>query len=121
MILILYGRSTTANLDLCFNCQSATDDVLRSSNDELNTLATNISKFNELGRLKFEYSRIANKKLATHPERGHLKSTLVVKRGEGGARGWEGGGQRVLKKQTKTNSGRWGQAYLYVRSVKNIA
>ena len=83
-------------LDLCFNCQRATGDVLRSSNDELNTLATNILKFNELGRLKFEYSRIANKKLAIHPERGHLKSTLVVKRGEGGASGGEGG--RVLKK-----------------------
>ena len=79
-----------ANLDLCFNCQRASDDVLRSSNDELNILATNISKFNELGRLKFEYSRIANKKLATHPERSHLKSTLVVKRG--GRRGQRGGG-----------------------------
>ena len=89
-------------LDLCFNCQRATDDVLRSSNDELNTLATNILKFNELGRLKFEYSRIANKKLATHPERGHLKSTLVVKRGEEGA---SGGGGSLKSKQKRTVGG----------------
>ena len=34
--------------------------VLRSSNDRLNTLATNIPKFKELGRLKFDQSRIAN-------------------------------------------------------------
>ena len=94
-----------ANLDLCFNCQRASDDVLRSSNDELNILATNISKFNELGRLKFEYSRIANKKLATHPERGHLKSTLVVKRGEGGASGGEGGGSLKSKRKRTVGGG----------------
>ena len=94
-----------ANLDLCFNCQRATDDVLRPRNDELNTLATNISKFNELGRLKFEYSRIANKKLATHPERGHLKSTLVVKRGEGGASGREGEGGSLKSKRKRTVGG----------------
>ena len=34
--------------------------VPRSSNDGLSTLATNIPKFNELGCLKFDYSRIAN-------------------------------------------------------------
>ena len=48
------------NWDLCFICQRSTNEGLRSSNDGLNTLATNIPKFNKLGRLKFDYSRIAN-------------------------------------------------------------
>ena len=48
------------NSDLCFICQRSTNEGLRSSNDGLNTLATNIPKFNKLGRLKFDYSRIAN-------------------------------------------------------------
>ena len=29
-------------------------------------------------------------------------------------------GGRVLKKQTKTNRGRGGQAYLYIRSIKKL-
>ena len=49
------------NWDLCFTCQRSTNEGLRSSNDGLNTLATNILKFNEFGRLKIDYSRIANK------------------------------------------------------------
>ena len=48
------------NQDLCFIYQRSINEGLRSSNDGLNTLATNIPKFNELGRLKFDYSRIAN-------------------------------------------------------------
>ena len=48
------------NWDLCFICQRSTNEGLRSSNDGLNTLATNIRKFNKLGHLKFDYSRIAN-------------------------------------------------------------
>ena len=48
------------NWNLCFSCQRSSNEVLRSSNDGLNTLATNIPKFNELGRLKFDYSRTAN-------------------------------------------------------------
>ena len=48
------------NWSLCFICQKPTNEALRSSNDGLNKLATNIPKFNNLGRLKFEYSRIAN-------------------------------------------------------------
>ena len=48
------------NWDLCFICQRSTNEGLRSSNDGLNILATNIPKFNKLGRLKFDYSRIAN-------------------------------------------------------------
>ena len=49
-----------ANWDLCFICQRSINEDLRSSNDGLDTLATNIPKFNEFGRLKFDYSRIAN-------------------------------------------------------------
>ena len=49
------------NWDLCFICQRSTNEGLRSSNDGINTLATNIPKFNKLGHLKFDYSRIANK------------------------------------------------------------
>ena len=49
------------NWDLCFICQRSTNEGLRSSIDGLNTLATNILKFNEFGRLKIDYSRIANK------------------------------------------------------------
>ena len=49
------------NWNISFICQRSTDELLRSTNDELNTLATNILKFNELGLLKFDYSRIANK------------------------------------------------------------
>ena len=48
------------NWNLCFICQRGTNEFLWSSNDGLNTLATNIPKFNELGRLKFHYSRIVN-------------------------------------------------------------
>ena len=48
------------NWNLCFICQRSTNEVLRSSNYGLNTLATNIPKFNEFGRLKFDYSRIVN-------------------------------------------------------------
>ena len=48
------------NWNLCFICHGTINEVLRSSNDGLNLLATNIRKFNELGRLKFDYSRIAN-------------------------------------------------------------
>ena len=49
-----------ANWDLCLICQRGTNEGLRSSNDGLNTLATNIPKFNELESLKFDNSRIAN-------------------------------------------------------------
>ena len=55
--------------NLCFICQRSTNEVLRSIKDGLNTLATNIPKFDELGRLKFDYSRIAN-------ENGNLLSIL---------------------------------------------
>ena len=48
------------NWNQCFICQRSTNEVLRPSNDGINTIATNIPKFNELGRLKFDYSRIAN-------------------------------------------------------------
>ena len=48
------------NWNLCFICQRSTNKVLRSSNDGLSTLATNIPKFNELERLKFNFSPIAN-------------------------------------------------------------
>ena len=47
------------NWDLCFICQRSTNQGLRSSNDGLNTLATNIPKFNEVGCLKLDCSRIA--------------------------------------------------------------
>ena len=50
-----------ANWNLRFICQKSTIEGLRASNDGLNTLATNVPKFNELGRLKFDYGRIANK------------------------------------------------------------
>ena len=49
------------NWNLRFICQKSTIEGLRASNDGLNTLATNIPKFNELGRLKFDYGRIENK------------------------------------------------------------
>ena len=49
------------NWNLCFICQRGTNEGLRSSNDGLNPLATNILKFKELGLLKFDYSRIADK------------------------------------------------------------
>ena len=49
-----------ANWDLCLICQRGTNEGLRSSNDGLNTLATNIPKFNELESLKFDNSRMAN-------------------------------------------------------------
>ena len=48
------------NWNLCFICQRSTNKVLRSTNDGLSTPATDIPKFKELGRLKFDYSRIAN-------------------------------------------------------------
>ena len=48
------------NLNLCLICQWRSNEDLRSRIDGINTLATNIQKFNELGRLKFDYSRIAN-------------------------------------------------------------
>ena len=48
------------NWNLCFICHGTINEVLQSSNDGLNLLVTNIPKFNELGRLKFDYSRIAN-------------------------------------------------------------
>ena len=50
------------NGSLCFICRRSTNEVLWSSNDGLNTLATNIPKFNDLGRLKFDYTRIANER-----------------------------------------------------------
>ena len=59
VMLIAYGRSTKTNWNLCFICQRYTNEVLQSSNDGLNTVATNIPKFNEIGRLKLDYSRIA--------------------------------------------------------------
>ena len=48
------------NWNLCSICQRSTNEVLRASNDGLITFATSISKFNEQGRLKFDYSQIAN-------------------------------------------------------------
>ena len=54
-------RSTMTNMNLCFICQRSTNQGLRSSNYVFNTLATNIPKFDKLRRLKFDYSRIANK------------------------------------------------------------
>ena len=48
------------NWNLCFICQRSTNEVLRSSNDGLNTLATNMVKFNEVRHLKFDYSQVAN-------------------------------------------------------------
>ena len=48
------------NWNQCFICQRSTNEVLRPSNDGINTIATNIPKFNELERLKFDYCRIAN-------------------------------------------------------------
>ena len=41
-------------------CQRSTNEVLRASNDGLITFATSIPKFNEQGRLKFDYCQIAN-------------------------------------------------------------
>ena len=49
------------NWNLCFISHGSTNEVLQSSNDGLNTLATNITKFDKLGHLKFDYSQIANK------------------------------------------------------------
>ena len=48
------------NWNLCFISQITANEVLRLSNDGINKLATNIPKFKELGRLKFDYSQIAN-------------------------------------------------------------
>ena len=48
------------NWNLCFICQRSVNEVLQSSNDGFNTLATNIPEFNELGHLKFDYSQIAD-------------------------------------------------------------
>ena len=48
-----------ANRNLGFICLKSINEVLQSSNNGLNTHATNTPKFNELGRLKFDYSRIA--------------------------------------------------------------
>ena len=58
-----------ANCNLCFICQGSTNEVLRAYNDGLNALSNNIPEFNELARLKFDYSRIAN-------ENGNLFSIL---------------------------------------------
>ena len=49
-----------ANWNLCSICERSTIEVLRSSNDGLNTLATNIPKLDKHGRLKFDISRITN-------------------------------------------------------------
>ena len=51
-----------ADRNLCFIWKSSTNQVLQASNEGINTLATNIPKIKELGRLKFDYSRIANEK-----------------------------------------------------------
>ena len=64
------------NWNLCFICQGTTNEVLRSSNDGLNTLSTNIPKFSEPEHLKFEYSQIANENenlsiLKTHNAKYH--------------------------------------------------
>ena len=48
------------NWNLCFICQITANEVLRLSNDGVNELATNIPKFKEPGRLKFDYIQIAN-------------------------------------------------------------
>ena len=50
------------NWNLCFICQRRTNEVLGSSNDGPNTLATNIPKFDELGHLKFDFSPIVKQK-----------------------------------------------------------
>ena len=44
---------------ICFICQRTTNEAIRTSDEGLLKLAENIPKFNRLGRLKFEYSRIA--------------------------------------------------------------
>ena len=38
------------NWNQCFICQRSTNEVLRPSNDGINTIATNIPKFNERER-----------------------------------------------------------------------
>ena len=45
---------------LCFICQKVTADNLRSNNDGLKTLATNIPQFDELGKLTFDLNRITD-------------------------------------------------------------
>ena len=57
---MVYGRSIMTNWNLCLICQRSINEVLRSRTDGLITLATKIRKFNEHGRLKFDYSQIAN-------------------------------------------------------------
>lgn len=48
------------NRNQCLIYQRSTNEVLRSSNNGLNTFVTNIPRFNKLGRLKFGFSRVAN-------------------------------------------------------------
>ena len=50
------------NWNLCFICQRITNKFLQLINDGLIALATTIPKFNEHGRLKFDYSQIAKQK-----------------------------------------------------------
>ena len=46
--------------NLCFICQKHTNDDVRSTEDGIHTLATNIPQFDNLGGLKFDYSRVAD-------------------------------------------------------------
>ena len=44
--------------ELCFICQQDKDENLRSNETGLETLATNIPKFEKHGKLKFDLNRV---------------------------------------------------------------
>ena len=67
------------NWNIYFICQRSTNEVLQSSNDGIKTIATNIPKFNELERLKFDYSRIANELKFCCPSRKPITPNITTR------------------------------------------